>query len=49
MADFKIVSSFVPKGDQIKAIEQLSEGLENGEKEMVLKGVTGSGKTVRAN
>ena len=45
MADFKIVSSFIPKGDQIKAIEQLSEGLENGEKEMVLKGVTGSGKT----
>ncbi len=45
MADFKIVSSFVPKGDQIKAIEELSSGLENGEKEMVLKGVTGSGKT----
>ncbi len=46
MADkFELVSEFVPTGDQPAAIEALSEGLENGLKEQVLLGVTGSGKT----
>ncbi|MGL1892060.1 MAG: excinuclease ABC subunit UvrB [Spirochaetaceae bacterium] len=45
MAKFKVVSPFSPSGDQGNAIEQLSEGLENGEKYLTLKGVTGSGKT----
>lgn len=43
--DFKIHSKFIPTGDQPAAIKQLSEGLVNGEKEQVLLGVTGSGKT----
>ncbi len=42
---FKLVAPFEPSGDQPEAIKQLSEGLENGRKEQVLKGVTGSGKT----
>lgn len=42
---FKVVSQFVPKGDQPKAIKQLSQGFKNGEKFQTLLGVTGSGKT----
>lgn len=42
---FKLVSEFSPKGDQAKAIEQLTDGLINGIKHQVLLGVTGSGKT----
>jgi len=42
---FKIVSDFVPRGDQPAAIEDLSAGVEKGEKHQVLMGVTGSGKT----
>jgi len=42
---FKIVSDFVPRGDQPAAIEDLSAGVEKGEKHQVLLGVTGSGKT----
>jgi excinuclease ABC subunit B len=42
---FKIVSSFEPQGDQPAAIKQLVEGIEQGVKEQVLLGVTGSGKT----
>jgi len=42
---FKIHSDFSPKGDQPEAIRQLSEGLLRGEKNQVLLGVTGSGKT----
>ncbi len=45
MRNFKIHSEFEPKGDQINAIQQLSEGLVNNEKHQVLMGVTGSGKT----
>jgi excinuclease ABC subunit B len=45
LAEFKIVSDFKPRGDQPKAIELLAEGLENGYKDQVLLGVTGSGKT----
>jgi excinuclease ABC subunit B len=43
--DFKLHSSYQPRGDQPAAIEQLSRGIESGEKHQVLLGVTGSGKT----
>jgi excinuclease ABC subunit B len=42
---FKLVSKYKPTGDQPDAIDQLVKGLENGVKEQVLMGVTGSGKT----
>jgi excinuclease ABC subunit B len=45
MAGFEIVSRFTPQGDQPEAIRQLVEGIERGDKEQVLLGVTGSGKT----
>ncbi len=43
--DFELVSKYQPAGDQPKAIEELVEGLEDGLKNQVLLGVTGSGKT----
>lgn len=43
--DFKLVSDFVPTGDQPEAISQLSDGLERGVPFQTLLGVTGSGKT----
>jgi excinuclease ABC subunit B len=43
--DFQLVSSYTPKGDQPRAIDQLMDGLSAGEKHQVLLGVTGSGKT----
>jgi excinuclease ABC subunit B len=43
--DFKLVSTYSPRGDQATAIEQLVTGLHHGEKHQVLLGVTGSGKT----
>ncbi len=43
--DFKLVSSFKPKGDQPKAIDTLVKNIEKGVKDQVLLGVTGSGKT----
>ncbi len=45
MPAFRIVSDYVPKGDQPAAIEQLVQGVEQGAKHQVLLGVTGSGKT----
>lgn len=45
MSRFQLVSEFEPKGDQVRAIAELSEGLEKGIKHQVLMGVTGSGKT----
>lgn len=42
---FNLVSKFKPTGDQPDAIKKLVSGIENGEKNQVLKGVTGSGKT----
>ena len=42
---FKLVSEFEPKGDQPKAIKELVEGLSDKERDQVLLGVTGSGKT----
>ncbi|HEX2985965.1 MAG TPA: excinuclease ABC subunit UvrB [Caproiciproducens sp.] len=43
--DFKLVSKYMPTGDQPKAIEKLVEGLQSGDREQTLLGVTGSGKT----
>lgn len=45
MNTFKLITSFTPKGDQPKAISELTSGLEKGRKHQVLLGVTGSGKT----
>ena len=42
---FELVSSFTPQGDQPQAIRELTAGLERGDREQVLLGVTGSGKT----
>ncbi len=42
---FNIVSPFEPKGDQPQAIEELVEGVDQAERDQVLLGVTGSGKT----
>jgi excinuclease ABC subunit B len=44
-ADFRLVSDFVPAGDQPNAIAELTDGLIKGDREQVLLGVTGSGKT----
>ena len=45
MPKFEVVSEYKPSGDQPQAIAALAEGIENGLKEQVLLGVTGSGKT----
>ncbi|WMW22250.1 excinuclease ABC subunit UvrB [Methanolobus mangrovi] len=45
MRPFKLVSEYSPKGDQPKAISQLTEGMLSGKKHQTLLGVTGSGKT----
>ena len=45
MGAFKAVTPFEPRGDQLEAIERLSQGVLNGDRLQVLKGVTGSGKT----
>ncbi|MES2875920.1 MAG: excinuclease ABC subunit UvrB [Patescibacteria group bacterium] len=45
MTKFKLQSDYQPTGDQPTAIAQLIKGLEDGEKEQTLLGVTGSGKT----
>ena len=42
---FRLHSEFEPAGDQPQAIDGLCEGLERGERDQVLLGVTGSGKT----
>ncbi|MDR7230502.1 excinuclease ABC subunit B [Caulobacter sp. BE264] len=42
---FKLVSDYQPAGDQPTAIAELVEGIENGDQDQVLLGVTGSGKT----
>jgi len=43
--DLRISSTYRPRGDQARAIEQLERGIAEGEKHQVLLGVTGSGKT----
>ena len=45
MPAFEVVSSYTPSGDQPQAIEKLARGIEDGLREQVLLGVTGSGKT----
>ena len=45
MPKFEVVSEYQPSGDQPEAIAKLAEGIENGLKEQILLGVTGSGKT----
>jgi excinuclease ABC subunit B len=42
---FELVSDYEPAGDQPQAIDQLILGLEQGDRDQVLLGVTGSGKT----
>jgi len=43
--DFRLISDYKPKGDQVTAIEELTRGVYSSEKHQVLLGVTGSGKT----
>jgi excinuclease ABC subunit B len=45
MSEFKVISSFTPSDDQQKAIDELTEGINNSEKNQTLLGATGSGKT----
>ena len=45
MDKFVLHSAYKPTGDQPQAIDKLIEGLNRGDKEQVLLGVTGSGKT----
>lgn len=45
MSQFRLETKYQPTGDQPSAIAQLVSGLENGEREQTLLGVTGSGKT----
>jgi len=45
MAQFELVSPFPPKGDQPRAIEELTAGLKRGDKYQTLLGATGTGKT----
>ena len=47
-AHFDLQSAFSPAGDQPTAIKELVEGIRNGERDQVLLGVTGSGKTFTA-
>ena len=42
---FELISNYTPSGDQPKAIKELVEGLNEGKKEQVLLGATGTGKT----
>ena len=42
---FQLVSSYKPTGDQPEAIASLVQGIERGDREQALLGVTGSGKT----
>ncbi len=45
MDRFNLVSVYQPRGDQPRAIDELSEGILRGDRDQVLLGVTGSGKT----
>jgi excinuclease ABC subunit B len=45
MENFRLVTPFSAKGDQPKAIDHLTRGIEKGLKHQILLGVTGSGKT----
>lgn len=43
--NFELVSPYKPAGDQQQAIDQLTAGFQAGDKEQILKGATGTGKT----
>ena len=43
---FHLVSKYEPSGDQPQAIEALVDNIEGGEKAQILKGATGTGKTL---
>ena len=45
MSEFELQSKYKPAGDQPKAIKELTDGIERGDKHQVLLGITGSGKT----
>src|SRR5258705_13545548 len=45
MPKFEVVSDFAPAGDQPRAIEQLAEGVNRGDRFQTLLGITGSGKS----
>jgi excinuclease ABC subunit B len=45
MDSFNLTTTFTPKGDQEKAIAELTAGINRGDRHQVLLGVTGSGKT----
>ncbi len=47
-APFRVVSDFSPSGDQPRAIDQITEALDAGEKAVTLLGATGTGKTFTA-
>src|SRR6185437_1451814 len=42
---FQLTTNFSPRGDQPKAIQKLVRGIQQGQKEQVLLGATGTGKT----
>ncbi|MET0396303.1 MAG: excinuclease ABC subunit UvrB, partial [Longimicrobiaceae bacterium] len=46
MSSYKLVSPFEPKGDQPRAIQELTEGLVRGDRYQTLLGATGTGKTL---
>lgn len=48
VAPFEVVSEFQPAGDQPKAIAELTERIQGGEKDVVLMGATGTGKSATA-
>ena len=45
---FELVSKYKPSGDQPQAIKELVDGINEGKKEQVLLGATGTGKTFTA-
>jgi excinuclease ABC subunit B len=45
MSTFKLTSTYTPRGDQPQAIDELTAGIERGDRHQTLLGVTGSGKT----
>ena len=45
VAPFEVISPYQPSGDQPKAIAELAERVEAGEKDVVLMGATGTGKS----
>ena len=45
MAEFNIVSDFIPRGDQPEAISEIIKSINDGDDYTTLLGVTGSGKT----